>query len=205
MKSVTVNGKPVQPGKVVCIGRNYAAHIEELGNEMPEEMVIFMKPNTAIGDELHATHGGEVLHYEAEIAYLYHDGRFSAAALGLDLTKRDLQSALKDKGLPWERSKVFEGAALFSDFVALPDSDSPLGLTLHIDGTLVQKGDTTFMLYPPEVILAEVQKVIPLEDGDVVMTGTPKGVGQVITGQEFLGALTCHKEELVSIGWKAKD
>ncbi|WP_459782521.1 fumarylacetoacetate hydrolase family protein, partial [Photobacterium sp. R1] len=67
MKSVTVNGKPVQPGKVVCIGRNYAAHIEELGNEMPEEMVIFMKPNTAIGDELHATHGGEVLHYEAEI------------------------------------------------------------------------------------------------------------------------------------------
>lgn len=205
MKSVTVNGKPVQPGKVICIGRNYAAHIEELGNEIPEEMVIFMKPNTAIGTELHATHGGEPLHYEAEIAYLYHGGRFSAAALGLDLTKRDLQSKLKDKGLPWERSKVFEGAALFSEFVALPDSDAPLGLSLHIDGTLIQKGDTSLMLYPPAVILAEVQKVIPLEDGDVVMTGTPKGVGQVQAGQEFMGALSCHEQALVSVCWKAAD
>ncbi|KKD00401.1 MULTISPECIES: fumarylacetoacetate hydrolase family protein [Photobacterium] len=205
MKSVTVNGKPVQPGKVICIGRNYVAHIEELGNEIPEEMVIFMKPNTAIGTELHATHGGEVLHYEAEIAYLYHGGRFSAAALGLDLTKRDLQSKLKDKGLPWERSKVFEGAALFSEFVALPDSDAPLGLSLHIDGTLIQKGDTSLMLYSPAVILAEVQKVIPLEDGDVVMTGTPKGVGQVQAGQEFMGALSCREQALVSVCWKAAD
>ncbi|WP_330960281.1 fumarylacetoacetate hydrolase family protein [Photobacterium sp. 53610] len=204
MKSVTVLNQSVQPGKIICIGRNYVAHIEELGNEVPDDMVIFLKPNTAMGTSLHATHQGEVLHYEAEIVYHYQNGRFTAAAIGLDLTKRDLQTRLKMKGLPWERSKVFEGAALFSPFVELPDSDAPLGLTLHINDALTQQGDTTLMLYSPEVILAEVQNVIPLMDGDLVMTGTPKGVGEVVAGQVFRGALTCDEKELVTVSWKAQ-
>ncbi|MCM0148618.1 fumarylacetoacetate hydrolase family protein [Photobacterium galatheae] len=204
MKSVTVLNQTVQPGKIICIGRNYVAHIEELGNEVPDDMVIFLKPNTAIDTVLHATHQGEALHYEAEIVYHYQNGRFTAAALGLDLTKRDLQTQLKTKGLPWERSKVFEGAALFSAFVELPEVDAPLGLTLHIDDALTQQGDTSLMLYSPEVILSEVQKVIPLEDGDLVMTGTPKGVGAVVAGQVFRGTLTCDGKERVSVSWKAQ-
>ncbi|QUJ70048.1 fumarylacetoacetate hydrolase family protein (plasmid) [Photobacterium sp. GJ3] len=205
MKSVTVNGNQVKPGKIVCVGRNYVAHIEELGNEMPEDMVIFLKPNTAIGTQLAATHHGEALHYEAEIVYHYQHGRFNAAAIGLDLTKRDLQTRLKSKGLPWERCKVFEGAALFSDFVTLPETAAPLGLTLKIDDELAQQGDTTLMLYPPDVILEEVQQIIPLEDGDLVMTGTPQGVGVIQSGQVFQGALICAGETLVKSTWRAAD
>ena len=134
MQTITVNGRSVTPSKVVCIGRNYVAHIEELGNEIPEQMVVFNKPNSAISDILRSQIAGEALHYESELAFVIEGGKLAAVGFGLDLTKRGLQSRLKEKGLPWERAKAFDGAALFSGFVALPKEVSSLSLQLTVDG-----------------------------------------------------------------------
>ncbi|MGL5358272.1 MAG: fumarylacetoacetate hydrolase family protein, partial [Shewanella sp.] len=112
----------IYPTKIVCIGRNYVDHIHELGNEIPEDMVVFVKPNSAITTQLHSQHQGEALHYEAELCFLFQGGRFSHVAVGLDLTKRALQNQLKAKGLPWERAKAFDGAALLSPFIAIEDA-----------------------------------------------------------------------------------
>ncbi|MEJ2766373.1 fumarylacetoacetate hydrolase family protein [Photobacterium sp. MCCC 1A19761] len=204
MKTVSYQQTQIAPGKIVCIGRNYVAHVHELGNEMPDEMVIFNKPNSAISETLSATHGGATLHYEGEIAYLYQQGRFAAAAFGLDLTKREVQSVLKAKSLPWERSKAFDGAAVFSEFVPLPESDGLLGLTLEIDGEQVQQGDTSLMMYKPDQILAEIQSFMQLDDGDIVMTGTPAGVGEVRPGAVFTGALVLDGQTLVRHLWEAQ-
>ena len=108
MNTIQVAGVETTPSKIVCVGRNYVAHIEELGNEVPEQMVVFGKPNSAIGNKLQAFHGGEPLHYEGEIALAISNGRATAAGFGLDLTKRTLQGQLKKKGLPWERAKAFD-------------------------------------------------------------------------------------------------
>ena len=201
MNTVSFNNSLIYPSKVVCIGRNYVEHVHELGNEIPDEMVIFVKPNSAIGTVLSASHGGDELHYESEIAYLYQGGNFVAAALGMDLTKRSVQSELKAKSLPWERSKAFDGLAVFSVFVPISGCDTPLGLSLHIDGELIQQGDTSLMMYKPAQILEEVQTFMQLEDGDIVMTGTPAGVGKICQGAEFVGALVCNDQEVVSQRW----
>ena len=99
----------ITPSKVVCIGRNYVDHIKELANEMPDQMVVFIKPNSAISTRLFAKHNDDALHFEAELSFLYQGGKFTAVALGLDLTKREVQGTLKAKGLPWERAKAFDG------------------------------------------------------------------------------------------------
>ncbi|PIW59079.1 fumarylacetoacetate hydrolase family protein [Shewanella sp. CG12_big_fil_rev_8_21_14_0_65_47_15] len=179
MKSVVLGEKRVVPTKIVCIGRNYVDHIHELGNDIPDDMVVFLKPNSAISTVLLAEHQGETLHYETELCFMFQDGRFSSVALGLDLTKRDLQSKLKAKGLPWERAKAFDGAALFSPFVAIDDVEAPLHFTLSINDNLVQEGHIDLMIYKPQTILSELQAFISLDDGDIVMTGTPKGVGVI--------------------------
>jgi 2-keto-4-pentenoate hydratase/2-oxohepta-3-ene-1,7-dioic acid hydratase in catechol pathway len=134
MHSVSISGNRVTPSKIVCAGRNYVRHIEEMGNEAPDDLVLFLKPNSAIGDTLYSSRDGETLHYEAEIALMVRDGAYAAAALGLDLTRRSLQTTLKAAGLPWERAKAFAGAALFSPFVPLPGPVSELALRLAIDG-----------------------------------------------------------------------
>ena len=193
----------VTPSKVVCIGRNYVDHIKELANEMPDEMVVFLKPNSAISTELFSKHNNDSLHYEAELSFLYQKGQFTAVALGLDLTKRDIQSKLKAKGLPWERAKGFNGAAVFSDFVSIDTIDPNLSLSLLIEGKLVQTGGVNLMMYKPEIILEQLQNFISLEDGDIIMTGTPKGVGQIVAGSEFVGKVTCRDETLVTAKWLA--
>ena len=182
MKKVKVGRRKVTPSKIVCIGRNYVEHIEELGNEIPENLVIFLKPNSAISEELQAFHE-EPLHYEGELCFIFEEGRFSAVGFGLDLTKRDLQSRLKVKGLPWERAKAFDGAVVFSPFVPMADIDPSLALELDIDGGNMQSGDISLMIYKPDTILAEISTFMTLEDGDIVMTGTPKGVGVVHAGR----------------------
>ncbi len=205
MQSVILNKQVITPSKVICIGRNYVDHIAELGNEVPDEMVVFFKPNSAIAKQLNACHQ-EPLHYEAELCFLYQQGRFSAVAIGLDLTKRGLQGQLKAKGLPWERAKAFDGAAVFSEFVAIDSIDDALSLELMIDGNLVQAGGVALMMYKPEVILSQLQEFVTLEEGDIVMTGTPKGVGQIIVGSEFTGKVVCQNQKkiLVSARWLAK-
>jgi len=203
MNQITLDGILITPSKVVCVGRNYVEHIHELGNEVPNEMVLFVKPNSAISSSLLASHNGDELHYEGEISFLYQNGKFSAVAFGIDLTKRSVQNVLKSKSLPWERSKAFNGSAVFSEFVSLQPEASLLGLTLSINNTLIQEGDTQLMLYKPDEILAEIQTFMALTNGDIVMTGTPKGVGKIIAGDVYIGTVTQNGKTLVSQQWTA--
>lgn len=203
MNSVVVKGEPVTPGKIVCVGRNYVDHITELGNEVPDEMVVFIKPNSALVQDLYATIN-EPLHYETEIAFVIESGEFAAVGVGLDLTKRELQAKLKAKGLPWERAKSFTGAALFSEFVALPDDLSDLMVKLVIDNKPVQMGGVDLMMYKPASILRELKTFLTLDDGDIIMTGTPKGVGVINAGAEFQASILNREDVLVSQSWQAK-
>jgi 2-keto-4-pentenoate hydratase/2-oxohepta-3-ene-1,7-dioic acid hydratase in catechol pathway len=211
MKTVNFDGKKIAPSKVICIGRNYVDHITELGNELPDEMVVFLKPNSAISAQLASFHQ-ETLHYEAELCFLYQKsnkkdknelGKFIAVAIGLDLTKRDLQAKLKAKGLPWERAKGFDGAAVFSDFVSINTIDNSLQLELTIDGKIMQSGGVDLMMYKPDAILAELNSFITLEDGDIVMTGTPKGVGEIVANSEFVGKVIKGNETVICASWLA--
>ena len=203
MNSVSCQGRQITPSKIVCIGRNYVAHIEELGNEIPDDMVVFLKPNSAIGNTLHSVRDGEPLHYEGEIALLVENGSFSAAGFGLDLTKRRLQGTLKQAGLPWERAKAFDGAALFSEFAPLPGEVDDLALELDINGSLRQTGHCGLMMYPPATILSQLRSFMTLEDGDIVMTGTPAGVGEVEAGSQFTGRILHGDNTLTSQFWEA--
>jgi len=202
VNSIKVAGNSVTPSKLVCIGRNYVDHIHELGNEIPDDMVVFIKPNSAISQELNSYHQ-EPLHFEGELCFVYQAGKFSAVGFGLDLTKRGLQSKLKAKGLPWERAKAFTGSAVFSDFVAIDSIDASLSLELIIDGQVAQTGGVERMIYKPDEILTELQTFIDLEDGDVVMTGTPKGVGVIKTGSTFAAKVVRNNVALLTHNWQA--
>ncbi len=208
MNFINVGKQKVTPSKIICIGRNYVDHIAELGNEIPDDMIVFLKPNSAISTQLHSFHQ-EPLHYEAELCFIYQkeqdqQGKFIAVGVGLDLTKRKLQSKLKTKGLPWERAKGFDGAAVFSDFITLNEINDSLSLELAIDGKIIQAGGVELMMYKPDEILAQLQSFMALEDGDIVMTGTPKGVGQIVAGSEFVGKVICQDKTLVCASWIAK-
>lgn len=204
MKTVIFENQKLVPSKIVCIGRNYVEHIAELGNEIPDQMVVFNKPNSAISTEL-SSHNQEQLHYEGELCFLVKDGKFSAVAFGLDLTKRGLQNQLKTKGLPWERAKAFNGAAVFSKFVKIEASDinERLSLELAIDDKIIQSGSIKLMMYKPAEILTELKTYTDLNDGDIVMTGTPKGVGKINKGAHFKGRIFIGEKELISQCWVA--
>ena len=204
MQSITVNGQSITPSKIVCIGRNYVAHIAELGNEIPEEMVVFNKPNSAISDILRSQMADQALHFESELSFTIKNGELDAVGFGLDLTKRALQSRLKEKGLPWERSKAFDGAALFSEFVAIPEDINTLSLQLMVDEELRQTGGVELMMYKPDTILRDLKKFFTLEDGDIIMTGTPQGVGDIHTGQRFEGRVLAKNKEIVMASWVAQ-
>ncbi|GLX77060.1 2-keto-4-pentenoate hydratase [Thalassotalea insulae] len=205
MKKITVNGTELTPSKIVCIGRNYVEHIKELGNEVPQEMVVFNKPNSALSSQLNAF-AQETLHYEGEICFVVQGGKFTAVGFGLDLTKRELQSKLKEKGLPWERAKAFDGSAVLSDFVSIADTDinQELTLSLSIDDVEIQSGGVALMMYKPAAILAELSSFMTLVDGDIVMTGTPKGVGEVRSGAKFTGQILLADKVLVEQSWRAR-
>ena len=203
MNTISVNGNTVQPSKILCVGRNYRAHIEELGNEIPDSMVVFNKPNSAISDTLYSDINNQPLHYESELAFTVKEGKLDAVGFGLDLTKRALQSTLKAKGLPWERAKAFDGAALFSAFVTLPKDIEDLSLQLNVDGEQRQAGGISLMIYTPVQIIRELESFTTLEDGDIIMTGTPAGVGEIKAGQGFEGEVLLAGKTLVSATWIA--
>ena len=204
MNTVTLDGKSIIPSKVVCVGRNYVEHIKELNNEVPTSMVIFMKPNSAVSTEL-ITGKQTPLHYEGEISFLIQQGKISAVGFGLDLTNRELQSELKSKGLPWERAKAFNGAAVMSSFVSIKENDiDKLSLQLWINGVLVQEGGVELMIYKPSVIIEEINSFLTLEDNDIVMSGTPKGVGSYMKGDIFVGKIFINKNEVLSQEWIAR-
>jgi len=200
MKFIRLDGQIIYPSKIVCIGRNYADHIRELGNEVPKEPVIFLKPNSAICTGIHSSES-DVIHFEGEMSFVVEDGELAGIGFGLDLTKRDVQSRLKSRGLPWERAKAFDGSAVFSEFVRFDGDVSQLRLELHINDQLVQQGGYELMMFKPDEILAEVKSFLSLEDGDVIMTGTPAGVGPVKAGDRFVGKIYEKERLLVEGEW----
>ncbi len=201
LNTIHIDDKFITPSKIVCIGRNYVDHITELGNEIPDDMVVFMKPNSAISTELRAL-STESIHYESEICFVYENNRFSAVGFGLDLTKRRLQTSLKSKGLPWERAKAFDGSAIFSPFAGLSTISSSLAIELDINGKTVQSGSVSLMMYKPEGILRELQTFITLHDGDIVMTGTPAGVGEIHAGDVFEGKIKLNDDIITTARWE---
>jgi 2-keto-4-pentenoate hydratase/2-oxohepta-3-ene-1,7-dioic acid hydratase in catechol pathway len=201
LQSIQWDGGRLVPSKIVCIGRNFVDHVLELHNEIPDELVVFNKPNSAITRELWAVRD-EALHYETELCYLYLAGKFRAVAIGLDLTKRELQQRLKSKGLPWERAKAFDGSALFSPFMALESQEQSLSFSLQINGVQVQQGCTELMIHKPAQILEQVSAFMTLNDGDIVMTGTPAGVGKIPPGGRFDVCLLAGETSLLQWHWQ---
>ena len=203
MKSISLEGKEIFPSKILCIGRNYVDHIKELGNEIPVEPVIFIKPNSSIAADIDSGESDEI-HFEGEISILVRSGELFGVGFGLDLTKRKLQSRLKAGGLPWERSKAFDGAAVFSEFVAFEGQVSDLRLELYINDRLVQRGGCELMIYKPDEIIAELKSFLSLEDGDLIMTGTPAGVGPLQAGDRFNGKVFEKDMLIVEGSWVAQ-
>jgi 2-keto-4-pentenoate hydratase/2-oxohepta-3-ene-1,7-dioic acid hydratase in catechol pathway len=197
MNKIILENKEIFPSKVVCIGRNYMDHIKELNNEVPEDMVFFIKPNSAISNRLIFPKNQNSCHYEAEISFLIENNKISAVSFGLDLTLREVQSKLKAKGLPWERAKSFDGAAVFSKFVNFDGDISKLGIELYINGELKQKGDYSLMINKPSEIIKEVNSFLSFENGDILMSGTPQGVGSFGLGDVFLGRILFDNNVLI--------
>ena len=131
MKFISRDGQKIYPSKIVCIGRNYVDHIRELGNEVPKEPVIFLKPNSAINSGIYSSES-DVIHFEGEMSFVVENGELAGIGFGLDLTKREVQTSLKARGLPWERAKAFDRSAVFSEFVGFDGDISQLRLELFI-------------------------------------------------------------------------
>ena len=199
--------------KIICVGRNYAAHIEELENERPEDPVLFLKPDTAIllkkqaffipefSKDVH--HEVEVLvkinrvgkHIDRKFAHKYYD----EIGLGIDFTARDLQKQLKDKGLPWEKAKSFDGAAVIGTFIGketLKDVDD-IYFCLKNNGKTVQESSTALMLWKIDELIEYISKFFTLKIGDVIFTGTPAGVSKVKPNDNLIGYL--EDQELFNI------
>jgi 2-keto-4-pentenoate hydratase/2-oxohepta-3-ene-1,7-dioic acid hydratase in catechol pathway len=203
MNFIKSDGKKYYPSKIVCIGRNYVDHIRELGNEIPTEPVFFLKPNSTISAEVNAGDNDDI-HYEAELSFMVSAGKLSTVGFGLDLTKREIQSRLKAKGLPWERAKAFDGAAVFSGFVSFNGKTDELQLELYINDHLVQQGGYDLMINKPDEILSEAGKFLSFETGDLIMTGTPEGVGQVRRGDRMTGKIYAKEKLLLEENWTVK-
>ena len=181
--------------KIICIGRNYTKHIEELQNERPDEPVVFMKPDSAVLLRQHPfviPEFSEDIHHELEIIVKinkvgkYIDAKFAhkyydEIGVGIDFTARDLQQKLKDKGLPWEKAKAFDGSAVIGEFVFKTDYNSLENLTFELtrNGNTVQKGNTSHMLWKIDELISYVSQYFTLKIGDIIFTGTPEGVGLV--------------------------
>ncbi|MCB9096826.1 MAG: fumarylacetoacetate hydrolase family protein, partial [Arcobacter sp.] len=140
--------------------------------------------------------------YEAEISFLIEDDKITGVGFGLDLTLREVQSKLKEKGLPWERAKAFDGSAVFSKFKSFSDDVSKIGIELYINGELKQKGDYSLMINKPIDIIKEAKTFLSFEDGDILMSGTPKGVGAFKKGDIFLGKILYENKVLIEETFK---
>ena len=195
--------------KIICIGRNYTKHIEELHNERPDEPVVFMKPDSAVLLKQHPfviPEFSEDIHHELEVivkinkvgkyiepkfAHKYYD----EISVGIDFTARDLQQKLKDKGLPWEKAKAFDGSAVIGDFVSKSDFKSLDNLNFEMtnNGVTVQKGNTSFMLWKIDELIAYVSQFFTLKIGDIIFTGTPEGVAVVRPDDVLEGFLEGNK------------
>tara|TARA_B100000767_G_scaffold274886_1_gene309425 strand:- start:11530 stop:12141 length:612 start_codon:yes stop_codon:yes gene_type:complete len=195
--------------KIICIGRNYSDHIEELANEKPIDPLVFLKPDTSLvlknqpffippfSNDVH--HEVEVLirinrigkHIQQKFSHKYYD----QIGLGIDFTARDLQAKLKSKGLPWEKAKAFDGAAVVGDWIRkceLPNVDQ-LQFEMTKNGDVVQRASTALMLRKVDELISYVSQFFTLKIGDIIFTGTPAGVGPVSVNDVLEGFLEGHR------------
>jgi 2-keto-4-pentenoate hydratase/2-oxohepta-3-ene-1,7-dioic acid hydratase in catechol pathway len=189
--------------KIFCIGRNYAAHAKELGNDVPDEPIIFMKPKSALLQAHTPFYYPEFtneLHYECELVlriskngkYIqekYASKYYNGITVGIDFTARDLQDDLKSKGLPWEKAKAWDNSAVIGKWIEVtPDMNrKDMNFCLYKNKELVQQGNTANMLFSFDAIIANISNYFSLNIGDLVFTGTPPGVGECVVGDEFEG------------------
>ncbi len=199
MKNIKFNNRTLAPSKIICIGRNYVEHIEELNNETPDSMVIFNKPNSAISNELYFV--SEDTRFEGEICFLIENSQIAGIGFGLDLTKADIQNKMKEKGLPWERAKAFDNSAVLSEFVVFSGDITALRLELFINDSLIQFATYDLMIYKPKEMLQEIESFMSFENGDIIMTGTPKGVGNYKRGDVFVGKIYEGETLLLEVKW----
>lgn len=200
MNTLLFNNAPIAPSKIVCIGRNYVEHIFELNNEIPSSMVVFNKPNSALTDTLRFI--SPDTRFEGEICFLMMRGAIAGVGFGLDLTKAEIQNDLKAKGLPWERAKGFDGSCVLGGFVPFDGSLESLRMTLHINDVLVQEATYELMIYKPLAMIEEIKSFMRFEDGDIIMSGTPKGVNTYRIGDEFVGRIYSDANLLVESRWR---
>lgn len=203
---LTLDGQPfTHPlGKIICVGRNYAAHAAELNNPLPTTPILFIKPATAaapLAQPVQLPRDRGAVHHEVELSLLIGAELRDAApaqalaaiagiGIALDLTLRDLQDQLKKDGYPWERAKAFDGAYPVSDFIGTNGRDlQNLTVQLWRNGALQQDGNTSQMLFPVAALLAEISRNFTLRPGDVVSTGTPAGVGPLLSGDTLNAVL----------------
>jgi 2-keto-4-pentenoate hydratase/2-oxohepta-3-ene-1,7-dioic acid hydratase in catechol pathway len=189
--------------KIICIGRNYVDHISELNNEKPSEPVIFLKPDTAVlpsKTPFVIPHFSDDIHHEVEIlvkiskvgkhiAPKFAPKYYEEIGLGIDFTARDVQAKLKEKGLPWEKAKAFDHSAVIGDFMPVSDfaSVENINFELQANGQMVQEGNTNLMLWNINELIAHISEYITLKKGDIIFTGTPKGVARVTEGTVLEG------------------
>lgn len=202
MQTIRYNGTAITPSKVICIGRNYVEHIHELNNEIPSSMVVFNKPNSAITDSLRFI--SPDTRFEGEICFLMMEGEIAGIGFGLDLTKAELQNYLKSKGLPWERAKGFDASAVLGDFVPFDAPLESLRMTLHINEILTQEATYELMIYKPLEMIEEIKSFMSFEDGDIIMSGTPKGVSTYQIGDTFIGRIYSDEQLLIESRWSAR-
>lgn len=214
MAEVKLEGVDVRVGNIFCIGRNYAAHAAELGNQVEQEPLVFLKPTSALlmtGQPIHLPDYSSDVHHECEMVLLVGKGGVDIPAdqalshlagygIGLDLTARDVQSVLKQKGLPWTKGKGFRGAACVSDFVAAEKITDPqqLSFSLTVNGQARQAGNTALMLFPVATLISYLSHVYGLSAGDLIYTGTPAGVAAMQSGD----VLELSLADLVSARWE---
>ncbi|WP_415889463.1 fumarylacetoacetate hydrolase family protein [Neptuniibacter sp. SY11_33] len=193
-------------GKVICVGRNYADHAAELNNPIPTEPMLFIKPATSVVDMTQpftVPQGHGSVHFETEMAVLIGSklsnaseeeaqAAISGVGLGLDLTFRDLQGKLKEKGHPWEKAKAFDGSCPLSPFIAASSVADlqDVEIKLTVNGEIRQQGNSAAMLNQVLPLLSHASEFFTLEPGDVVLTGTPAGVGPVVPGDKLQVELT---------------
>lgn len=192
--------------KIICIGRNYVKHIEELNNAVPEEPVFFLKPDTALLQKDHAFYIPEFshdIHHEIELVLkVCKEGKniseefasryYDSISVGIDFTARDIQEKQKEKGLPWEPAKAFDNSAPTGTMIPFTDLKNPSSIRfeLRINGNTVQSGDSSMMLHTFDKIISYVSRYITLRKGDLIFTGTPEGVSRVNPGD----LLECYLE-----------
>lgn len=195
--------------KIICVGRNYAEHIAELNNQTPDSPVIFLKPETAqirLGDDFYYPDFSKDVHYEVELvvkidkvgknieekfAHKY----YSEIGIGIDFTARDLQSELKAKGLPWELAKAFNGSAPVSEFVPVSNfaDIQDINFSLDVNDETRQNGNSSMMIYRINYLISFVSRFFMLKKGDLIFTGTPKGVGPVKVGDKLTASIEGKK------------